>query len=89
MGFADPRLAGSLTFQTLELLCRAFGESRPVAASERSFGDSIDSLRSSHAKTRRRSPAREYSTGTTNKVTKVDIAKPQPTAREMMLTMGS
>ena len=89
MGFADPRLAGSLTLETLELLCRAFGKSRPVAASERSFCGLIDGLRKTHAKTRRRSPAREYSTGTTNKVTKVDIAKPQPTAREMMLTMGS
>lgn len=40
-------------------------------------------------KMRRKSPAREYSTGTTNSVTKVDIAKPQPTANEMMLTIGS
>ena len=41
VNFEDPRLAGSLTFETLEALCRAFGESRPDAAALTVFLDEI------------------------------------------------
>lgn len=41
VNFEDPRLAGSLTFETLETLCRAFGESRPDAAVLTVFLDEI------------------------------------------------
>ena len=41
VNFEDPRLAGSLTFEMLEALCRAFGESRPDAAALTVFLDEI------------------------------------------------
>ncbi|MCY3796064.1 MAG: ATP-binding protein [Gammaproteobacteria bacterium] len=41
VNFEDPRLAGSLTFETLEMLCRAFAESRPDAAVLTIFLDEI------------------------------------------------
>ena len=41
VNFEDPRLAGHLNFETLERLSRAFGESRPHAATLTAFLDEI------------------------------------------------